>query len=47
VSFVELTVVDLNNVRHNNQLEESGESVSLKVAAESPHDPNKLGQFQE
>jgi hypothetical protein len=47
VSFIELTVVDLNNVRHNNQLEESGESVSPKVAAESPHDPNKLGHFQE
>jgi hypothetical protein len=47
VSFVELTVVDLNNVRHNNKLEESGESISPKVAAESPHDPNKLGHFQE
>jgi hypothetical protein len=47
VSFVEFTVIDLNNVRHNNQLEESGESVSPKVAAGSLHDPNKLGHFQE
>jgi hypothetical protein len=47
VSFVELTVVDLNNVQHNNQLEESGESINPKVASESPHDPNKLGHFQE
>jgi hypothetical protein len=47
VSFVELTVVDLNNVQHNNQLEEMSENVSPKVAAESLYDPNKLGHFQE
>jgi hypothetical protein len=43
MSFIELAVVDLNNVRHNNQLEESSESVSPEVAAKCLHDPNKLG----
>jgi hypothetical protein len=33
VSFVKLTVVDLNDVGHDDQLEESGESISTKVAA--------------
>jgi hypothetical protein len=47
VSFVESSVVDLNDVRHNNQLKELSENVSSKVAAESLHDPNKLGHFQE
>jgi hypothetical protein len=46
VRFVELTIVDLINVRHNNQLEESSENVSPKVATESLHDPNKLGNFK-
>jgi hypothetical protein len=45
MSFIELAVVDLNNVRHNNQLEESRESVSPEVAAKCLHDPNKLGHF--
>jgi hypothetical protein len=47
VSFVELTVVDLNDVEHDDQLEESCESINTKVAAEGFHDPNELGNFQE
>jgi hypothetical protein len=47
VSLVELTAVDLNDIWHDNQLKKSGESISPKVAAESLHDPNKLGHFQE
>jgi hypothetical protein len=45
MSFIELAIVDLNNIRHNDQLEESGENVSPEVAAKCPHDPNKLGHF--
>jgi hypothetical protein len=40
VSLVELTVVDFNNIGNDDQLKESGESVSAKVAAEGLHDPN-------
>jgi hypothetical protein len=47
VSLVELTVVDLNDIWHDDQLKKSGESISSKVAAEGLHDPNKLGHFQE
>jgi hypothetical protein len=47
VSFVELTVVDLNDIWHDDQLKKSGESVSSKVAAEGFHDPNKHGHLQE
>jgi hypothetical protein len=47
VSLVELTVIDLNDIWHDDQLKKSGESVSSKVAAEVLHDPNKLGHFQE
>jgi hypothetical protein len=46
VSLVELTIVDLNNIWHDNQLKKSGKSMSPKVAAKSLHDPNKLGHFQ-
>jgi hypothetical protein len=46
VSFVELTIIDLNDVEHDDQLEESCESISTKVA-EGFHDPNELGNFQE
>jgi hypothetical protein len=42
MSFIELVVINLNNIRHNHQLNESSESVSPEVAAESLHDPNKL-----
>jgi hypothetical protein len=47
VSFVELTVIDLNDVGHDDQLEEAYESISTKVAAEGFHNPNELGNFQE
>jgi hypothetical protein len=46
VSFVKLTVVDLNNIWQNDQPKKSGESISSKVAAESLHDPDELGYFQ-
>jgi hypothetical protein len=42
MSFIELVVINLNNIRHNHQLNESSENVSPEVAAESLHDPNKL-----
>jgi hypothetical protein len=42
MSFIKLAVVNLNDIRHNHQLEESSENVSPEVAAESLHDPNKL-----
>jgi hypothetical protein len=41
VSFVELTVVDLNDVGHDDQIKESCESISTKVAAEGFHDPSE------
>jgi hypothetical protein len=47
VSFVELTVVDFNDIWHDDQLKKSCESVSAKVIAEGLHDPNELGYFQE
>jgi hypothetical protein len=47
LSLVELTIVDLNDIWHDDQLKKSGESISSKVAAEGLHDPNKLGNFQE
>jgi hypothetical protein len=47
VSFVELTVIDLNDVWHDDQLEESCESINIKVTTEGFHDPNELGNFQE
>jgi hypothetical protein len=42
MSFIELAVVNLNNIWHNHQLKESSENVSPEVAAESLNDPNKL-----
>jgi hypothetical protein len=47
VSLVELTVIDFNDIWNDDQLKESGESVSAKVAAEGLHDPNELRHFQE
>jgi hypothetical protein len=47
VSLVELTVIDFNNIWNNEQLKESGESISDKVAAEGLHDPNELRHFKE
>jgi hypothetical protein len=42
MSFIELAVVNLNNIRHNHQLEESSENVSPEVVAESLHDPKNF-----
>jgi hypothetical protein len=47
VSLIELTVIYLHDIWHDDQLKKSGESVSSNVAAEGFHDPNKLGHFQE
>jgi hypothetical protein len=47
VSLVELSVVDLKDIWHDDQLKKSGESISSKVAAKGLHGPNKLGHFQE
>jgi hypothetical protein len=47
VSFVELTVINLNDIWHDDQLKKSCESISTKVATEGFHDPNELGNFQE
>jgi hypothetical protein len=47
VSFVELTVVDFNDIWHDDQLKKSRESVGTKLAAEGLHDPNELGHFHE
>jgi hypothetical protein len=44
---LKVTIVNLNDIRHDNQLEKSGESINPKVAAESLHDPDKLRNFQE
>jgi hypothetical protein len=46
VSLIELTVIDLNNIWHDNQLKKLSENTSHKVAAESLHDPDELGYFQ-
>jgi hypothetical protein len=46
-SFVELPVVDFDNIWHNDQLKKSRESIGTKVTPEGLHDPNKLGHFQE
>jgi hypothetical protein len=42
LSFVELPIVDLDNIGNDDQFEESGESVNAKIAAKGLHDPNKL-----
>jgi hypothetical protein len=42
VSFVELPVVDFDNIWHNDQLKKSCESIGTKVTPEGLHDPNKL-----
>jgi hypothetical protein len=47
VSLIELAVVDFDNIWNDDQLKESSESVSAKVAAEGLHDPNELRHFQE
>jgi hypothetical protein len=42
LSFIELPIVDLDNIRNDDQFEESGESVNAKITAKGLHDPNKL-----
>jgi hypothetical protein len=42
LSFVELPIVDLDNIGNNDQFVESGEGVNAKVTAKGLHDPNKL-----
>jgi hypothetical protein len=46
MSFVILTIVDLDNVWHNNQLKYSGKNIGTKVTAETLHNPDELGYFQ-
>jgi hypothetical protein len=47
VSFVKLTVVDLDNIWQNDQLKSLSENICPEITAESLHDPNELGYFQE
>jgi hypothetical protein len=47
VSLVKLTIAELDDVRHDDQLEESGKNISAEVASESLHDLEKLGDFHE
>jgi hypothetical protein len=42
LSFVELPVVNLDDVGDDNQFEKSSESVNAKITTEGLHDPNKL-----
>jgi hypothetical protein len=46
VRFVVLTVVELGNVWHDDQLEQSGEKISAEVTPESLRNPKKLGNVQ-
>jgi hypothetical protein len=46
VGFVVLAVAELDNIQHNNQLEQSGENIRTKVTPESLHNPEKLRYFQ-
>jgi hypothetical protein len=46
VSLVVSVVIKLDNVRHDDQLEQSSENVGTVVASESFHDPKKLGKLQ-
>jgi hypothetical protein len=42
LSFVELPIVDLDNIGNDDQFEESGEGFNTKVTAKGLHDPNEL-----
>jgi hypothetical protein len=42
LSFVELPIVDLDDIGNDDQFEKSSESVNAKITAEGLHDPNKL-----
>jgi hypothetical protein len=46
MSLVVLAVVELDNVRHNNELEQLSENISTEVTPESLHNPEKLGYFK-
>jgi hypothetical protein len=46
VGFIVLAVAELDNIWHNNHLEQSGESISTEVTPESLHDPKELRYFQ-
>jgi hypothetical protein len=47
VSFVKLSVVDLDNIWHNDQLKKSTENICPEITAESLHNPNEFRYFQE
>jgi hypothetical protein len=47
VSFVKLTVVDLDNIWHNDYLKKSSDNIYPEITAKSLHDPNELRYFQE
>jgi hypothetical protein len=47
MSLVKFTIVEIDNIWHDDQLEESGKNISAEVAPESLHDPKELGDFQE
>jgi hypothetical protein len=42
LSFVKLPVVDLDDVRNNDQFEEPSESIDAESTTKSLHDPNEL-----
>jgi hypothetical protein len=46
LSFVELPIVDLDNIGNDDQLEESGKGINAKVTAKGLHDPNKLSHLK-
>jgi hypothetical protein len=46
VSLVVSAVVELDNVRHDDQLEQSSENVGTEVTPKSFHNPEKLGNLQ-
>jgi hypothetical protein len=47
VSLIILTIIELDDIRHDDKLEETGENISAEVTPESFHDPKKLGNLQE
>jgi hypothetical protein len=42
LSFIELPIVNLDNIGNDDQFEESGEGINAEVTAKGLHDPNKL-----
>jgi hypothetical protein len=46
-SFIELPVVNFDDIGNDDQFEKSGESVNTKITAEGFHDLDKLRNFQE